>query len=187
MVGAYALSAAVHGAIETLTPSKRGELEITDALQVLIAAGRDVRHALHVPWWVDVGRPDQLLGANRRILEDTVSRQVQGRVDATSRVLGNVHLGTGSCVEGSTLIGPAVIGSNTVIVGSSIGPHASIGSGWDIGSASVADCVVLDNARIDGIALQASLIASDAEVAGVGSEGPASRMLVEEGGRIQLP
>ncbi len=115
LVGVYVFSPAIHPAIERISPSKRGELEITDAIQEIITGGGKVRSRVLKSWWLDTGKKDDMLEANRVVLDEMVNSDIKGRVDGASKIIGRVSIGEGSSIEGSTVRGPAVIGANTVI------------------------------------------------------------------------
>ena len=186
LVGTYAFSPSVHQAISRLEPSWRGELEITDALQLLIDGGGDVRSILLHQWWLDTGKSDDLLAANRVVLNETISRDLHGDIDCDSTVIGNVRLEKGACVKESTIHGPVVIGSGTTIVSSSIRPYTSIGDGCSIVHSAVAESVILNGTRIVDAFLEASLIGANAEVIGCGCEGHGRQVVVEEEGKVRL-
>jgi glucose-1-phosphate thymidylyltransferase len=131
LVGVYLFTPLIHEAVRAISPSGRGELEITDAIQYLIDQGREVRPHLVEGWWKDTGKLEDLLEANRLIMEDMPEERA-GTADGSSRLVGNVVLQEGSQVANSTVRGPAVIGRNSRVVDSFIGPYTSIGDGCTI-------------------------------------------------------
>jgi len=186
LVGIYAFSAEVHSVIEQLKPSWRGELEITDALQLLIDGGHDVRSLRLDQWWLDTGKSDDLLRANRMVLGEIRGGTREGRVDDESEVSGPVWLGRDASIERSVVHGPVVIGSGTRVVSSAIGPHTSLGPDCSISWSSVGDSVVLDRATIENVSLTASVVGAGARVAGSGPDSRAARIVVEEGGEFDI-
>jgi glucose-1-phosphate thymidylyltransferase len=128
MVGVYRFTPAIHEAVRSIEPSARGELEIVDALQWLIDRGDVVHHQRLDGWWLDTGKKDSLLEANRRVLE-SVTPAVEGEVDEASVVDGRVVLEAGATLVGTTVRGPAVIGAGATLVDSYVGPFTSIGPG----------------------------------------------------------
>ncbi len=114
LVGLYAFSPEIHRAIDQIKPSRRGELEITDAIQNLLVQGRSVKSAMLQSWWLDCGKNDDLLEANRTVLDEWVSREIRGTVDDTSQVGGRVLLEEGACIKHSEVRGPVVVGHGTV-------------------------------------------------------------------------
>jgi glucose-1-phosphate thymidylyltransferase len=148
VVGIYVFSPAIHRAIEQIKPSARGELEITDSIQQLINNGGQVLSQKLEGWWLDTGSRDDLLEANRIMLEEFVSRKVQGRVDSNSSVLGVVEIGEGTVVENSRISGPVSIGANCVIRNSVIRPLTSVGDNTVIEDSSVERSIILGDCRI---------------------------------------
>src|SRR4029079_12439058 len=106
LVGVYMLGAEVFDSVNRIKPSFRNELEITDAIQDLIDRGLTVRPHVVDGWWKDTGKLEDMLEANRLIL-DTLERRVEGSVDAESRVEGKVVIEPGAVLEHSVVRGPA--------------------------------------------------------------------------------
>ncbi|MCX6096839.1 MAG: glucose-1-phosphate thymidylyltransferase, partial [Candidatus Bipolaricaulota bacterium] len=126
IAGIYVFSSVIFSAIERIVPSTRGELEITDAIQRLIDdGGRVIPHTI-TGWWKDVGRPDDMIEANRLLL-DQLEPQVDGAVDGSSEIVGTVEIGRGARVTKSKLFGPAILGENVVLENAVVGPYVSFG------------------------------------------------------------
>ncbi len=186
MVGVYALRPAIHEAIAAIEPSARGELEIVDAIQWLIDDGQEVQHDLLEGWWLDTGKKDSLLEANRRVLE-TLDARIQGKVDDDSTIDGRVVLEAGASLEGSTVRGPAIIGSGTRIIDSYVGPFTSIASDVTIIGSEIEGSVLLERVRLDGVGrLVDSLIGRDSEVIRSGRPPRASRLLLGDHCSVDL-
>lgn len=151
LVGIYIFSAKIHEAIEKIKPSKRGELEITDAIQELINMGCNVESFVLSTWWLDTGKKDDLLTANAIVLDKWLKGNIDGRVDGASKILGRVAVGEGSVIKGSTIRGPAMIGKNTEIENSFIGPYTSIGDSVNIKKSSIEHSVVMNGSEIKDI------------------------------------
>ena len=165
LVGIYFFSPKIHGAIDRIRPSARGELEITDAIQELLEQGCSVlSHQLN-SWWLDTGKKDDLLTANSVVLDEWVERELLGQIDEESQVSGRVRLGKNSKVIKSTIRGPVVIGEKVQIENSFIGPFTSIGNGCRILSSVMEHCVLLENARIEQVdRLEDSLVGKGSSV-----------------------
>src|SRR4029078_5409768 len=97
----------------------------TDTIQHMIERGLVVRPHVHHGWWLDTGKKDDMLEANRTIPE-TIERSVEGEI-VESTVEGRVVVAPGAKVVRSQIRGPAVIGSGAQIVDSYIGPYSAIG------------------------------------------------------------
>jgi len=148
LVGVYIFSSHIHEAIERIKPSKRGELEITDAIQELILMGHRVKSFVLKDWWLDTGKKDDLLTANAIVLDEWGIKKISGTIDKATRILGRVSLGRNSSVKTSTIRGPVVIGENTCIEHSFIGPHTSIGDNSRIINSSIEHSVILNGSEV---------------------------------------
>lgn len=150
LVGIYCFSAAIHDAIATLQPSPRGELEITDAIQRLIDSHKAVEARQLQSWWLDTGKKDDLLEANRIVLDACLTCEMQGVLEENSQVIGRVSVGPGTRIINSTIRGPVTIGQDCYIENAFIGPYSSL-----------ADQVVLKNVEIEhSVLLQGAEIAN---------------------------
>jgi glucose-1-phosphate thymidylyltransferase len=110
LVGVYMFGPDVFESVRRIRPSLRNELEITDAIQDLIDRGLEVRPHIVDGWWKDTGKLEDMLEANRLIL-DTIERRVEGQVDERSRIEGKVIVEPGAIVEDSVVRGPAIVGA----------------------------------------------------------------------------
>ena len=151
LIGVYVFSAKIHEAIEGLSPSPRGELEITDAIQRLIDWNLPVESHIVQEWWLDTGKKDDLLAANTVVLDQWLKADIQGKVDSTSQIAGRVKVGRGSKIINSKIRGPVIVGEEVVIEDSFVGPYSSIGNGAQIMQSVVEHCVLLENCQITGI------------------------------------
>jgi glucose-1-phosphate thymidylyltransferase len=151
LVGIYIFSPKIHDAIERIKPSKRGELEITDAIQELITMGCNVESFILDMWWLDTGKKDDMLTANAIVLDEWLKSNINGNVNGKSRILGRVDIARGAVIKDSTIRGPVIIGENTVIENSFIGPHTSIGNNVSIIKSSVEHSVIMDHSELRNI------------------------------------
>lgn len=187
LVGIYFFTPAIHESISRISPSWRGELEITDAIQNLLDAGGEVLSDRIDSWWLDTGKKDDLLTANTVVLDEWVTRRIEGEVDAQSQVTGRVQLGRGSRVINSTVRGPIVVGENVLVENSFIGPFTSIGSGCLIVSSVLEHCVLLENARIEQVdRLEDSLIGKNSVVLKDDKVHQAYRLMIGDDSEVQL-
>jgi glucose-1-phosphate thymidylyltransferase len=151
LVGVYMFGPEVFESVNRITPSFRNELEITDAIQDLIDRGLTVRPHIVDGWWKDTGKLEDMLEANRLILE-TFERRVDGAVDAESRVEGKVVVEMGAVIERSTVRGPAIIGRGARIVGAYVGPFTSIGNDVEIKDSEIEHSIVLEGSSVRDLA-----------------------------------
>jgi glucose-1-phosphate thymidylyltransferase len=186
LVGVYLFDATIHEAVRAIEPSGRGELEITDAIQWLLAQGHTVRHHVLHGWWLDTGKKDPLLESNRRILE-TIDARTDGKVDELSTIEGRVVIETGAEIIGSRIRGPAIIGESTKVVNSYVGPFTSIAAHCEIRDAELDHSVVLEDSRIVGIAgITDSLIGREVEVTRSGQRPRALRLMLGDHSAVDL-
>jgi glucose-1-phosphate thymidylyltransferase len=165
LVGIYLFTPLIHKAIAKIKPSWRGELEITDAIQKLLDMGKKVRSHILTGWWLDTGKKDDLLEANRVVLDSLLKRDVKGEIDSKSKIVGRVEIEKGAKVENSTVRGPVSIATGCQIKNSFIGPFTSIGAGTVIEDSSIGHSVILENSRIYRIErLEDSLIGTRVEL-----------------------
>ena len=159
LVGIYMFDKNILTAADAITPSWRGELEITDAIQWLVDNEFTVHPYVHHGWWIDTGRPDDMLNANDHVLEE-IAYYVDGTIDADSNVDKRVRVEAGAEIVNSIVRGPAIIGKNSRIVNSYIGPFTSIAHDVVIENSEIEHSMVLENSSIKDIEarIQDSLI-----------------------------
>jgi glucose-1-phosphate thymidylyltransferase len=148
LVGVYLFKPAIHRAIDRIKPSWRGELEITDAIQELLDMNHSVESHILSGWWLDTGKKDDMLEANRVVLDDLLKRNVQVKVSAGSKVEGRVAVSTGTVIENSTVRGPTSIAENCRIINSFVGPYTSIAAGTTVENSAIYHSIILENCRI---------------------------------------
>jgi glucose-1-phosphate thymidylyltransferase len=165
LVGVYMFGKAVFDSVKRIKPSARNELEITEAIQDLIDRGLEVRPHIVEGWWKDTGKLEDLLEANRLIL-DTIDRRVEGTVDEESRVEGKVIVERGATIERSVVRGPVIIGADARVSGAYIGPFTSIGNGVELKDTEIEHSIVLEGAKITdlGTRIEDSLIGRNVRI-----------------------
>jgi glucose-1-phosphate thymidylyltransferase len=162
-------------------------LEITDTIQRLIDSGKRVESHILEGWWLDTGKKDDLLEANRVVLDDYLKRDIKGEVDSQSQIVGRVEIGQGAKVENSTIRGPASIAEDCRIRNSLIGPFTSIGAGTVIEHSSIEHSVILENCHVSGIErLADSVIGRGTEVAKGGQNFKAVRLFIGDDASVEL-
>ncbi|MGW7261311.1 glucose-1-phosphate thymidylyltransferase [Streptomyces sp. NPDC054834] len=186
LVGVYLFSPAIHEAVRAIEPSRRGELEITDAIQWLIDAGRDVRSTTISGYWKDTGNVTDMLEVNRSVLE-TLERRIDGTVDDDSEIIGRVRIEPGAKVTGSRIVGPVVVGANTVITDSYVGPFTSIAGDCRIEDSEIEYSIVLRDSSMSGVRrVEASLIGRNVEVTPAPRKPAAHRFVLGDHSKVQI-
>lgn len=152
LVGVYFFSPAIHEAIASIQPSPRGELEITDAIQKLIDSQKIVESVQLQGWWLDTGKKDDLLEANRIILDTNLTIEkagnIENNVDEKSQITGRVTIDESSKIINSTIRGPVIVGKNCHIENCFVGPYTSIGNEVTLIDANLEHTVILEGAKI---------------------------------------
>ena len=151
LVGVYMFGPQVFESVNRIKPNFRHELEITDAIQDLIDRGLTVRLHIVEGWWKDTGKLEDMLEANRLIL-DTLERRLDGTVDGDSRVEGKVVIEPGAVIERSVIRGPAIIGHRARIAHAYVGPFTSIGADVEISDSEIEHSIVLEGSSVRDLA-----------------------------------
>jgi glucose-1-phosphate thymidylyltransferase len=191
LVGVYFFTPLIFDSISKLAPSRRGEFEITDAIQSLLRARRNVEHRFIEGWWKDTGTPEDILEANRLILDEKLrSSEIQGHVEDEAVVQGRVRIDAGARIsKGSTIRGPAYIGKETTIEpGTYVGPYTSIGNRCKISSCEIENSIVMDECQIRASQrITDSIIGTGTEISAHENNLPkAYRLVLGERSQMQL-
>ncbi len=185
LVGVYLFDDSILEAAATLRPSWRNELEITEAIQWLIDQGRTVRAEMVTGYWKDTGRPEDLLEANRMLLS-TLEPRVLGEVDPESVLEGLVVVEAGAKVVRSRVVGPAIVGEGTLVEDATIGPNVALSSGCRVVASEIADSIVMEGSRIEGVrTLRDSILGRNADVRHSGTRGE-KRLVVGDQSRVEI-
>lgn len=188
LTGIYFLTPKIFKMVRRLKPSWRGELEITEALQLLIDNGYNVGYKFVEGWWKDTGTVEDIIEANRLILDD-LNPKIEGTVEGKNCVQGRVVIGDGSVVNRGALIrGPALIGKNTMIGdGVYVGPYTSIGNNVKLKKGEIENSIVMDDCLIEiNGKLIDSLIGPSTEIT-TNMKGPKGhKLIVGESSKIVL-
>ena len=187
LVGVYLFNARVFDAVKAIKPSARGELEITDAIQWLVDNGCDVLPHVIGGWWKDTGKLEDMLEANR-IMLDTIESDLLGEYDEDSEIHGRVRLGKGSRLVNSIVRGPAVIGESCEIVDAYIGPYTSVGDGCKVLGSEIEHSIMLAGSRIEncGSRLADSLLGVNAVVRKAGRVPAAYHMMLGDNSEVEI-
>jgi glucose-1-phosphate thymidylyltransferase len=186
LVGVYMFTPAVHEAAQAISPSQRGELEITDAIQHLVDAGLRVEPHVVEGWWKDTGRLEDMLEANRLVL-DTLEPRTEGEL-IDSQVEGRVIVEAGARLERSTVRGPAVVGAGARLTDAYIGPYTAIGRDCVIENAEVEHSILLEGSSVRGLAgrMESSLLGRNVAVSRDDRQPRAYRFMVGDNSEISI-
>ncbi|HEX2085199.1 MAG TPA: glucose-1-phosphate thymidylyltransferase [Solirubrobacteraceae bacterium] len=186
LVGVYMFTAGIHDAARAIEPSARGELEITDAIQHLVDTGQRVEPHIVQGWWKDTGRLDDMLEANRLVL-DTIESRVEGvMVDAHTH--GRVIVEPGARLERSTVRGPAIIGAGARLTDCYIGPYTAVGNDCVIDRAEVEHSILLEGSVVEGLdgRMESSLLGRNVRVGRSVGQPRAFRFMVGDNSEIGI-
>jgi glucose-1-phosphate thymidylyltransferase len=187
LVGVYMFTAAVHDAARAIEPSPRGELEITDAIQYLVDSGARVEPHIVRGWWKDTGRLDDMLEANRLVL-DTIETRIDGDL-IDSQVDGRVIVEAGARLERSTVRGPAIIGAGARLTDAYVGPYTAIGDRCEIESAEVEHSILLADSTVRDLhgRMESSLLGRNVRIGRDRLQPRAYRFMVGDNSEIAIP
>jgi glucose-1-phosphate thymidylyltransferase len=186
LVGVYMFTPAVHEAARAISPSARGELEITDAIQHLLDAGMRVEPHVVRGWWKDTGRLEDMLEANRLIL-DNLSERIEGEL-IDSQVEGRVVIERGARLERTTVRGPAIVGADARLSDCYVGPYTAIGERCSIARAEVEHSILLTGASVSDLdgRLESSLLGRNVTVRRGDRQPRAYRLMVGDNSDISI-
>ena len=186
LVGVYMFTSVVHDAARAIEPSGRGELEITDAIQHLVDNGRRVEPHIVKGWWKDTGRLEDMLAANRLVL-DTVQARVEGEL-IESQVDGRVVIEPGARLERSTVRGPAIIGAGARLTDCYVGPYTAVGANCSIENAEVEHSILLEGSSVRDLAgrMESSLLGRNVSVRRDHRQPRAYRFLVGDNSEVAI-
>jgi glucose-1-phosphate thymidylyltransferase len=187
LVGVYMFTACVHAAARAIEPSARGELEITDAIQRLVDDGRRVEPHIVKGWWKDTGRLEDMLAANRLVL-DTIQTRLEGEL-IESQVDGRVVIEAGARLERSSVRGPAIIGAGARLSDCYVGPYTAVGEGCEISGAEVEHSILLAGSAVHDLdgRMESSLLGRNVKVGHDRRQPRAYRFMVGDNSEIGIP
>jgi len=187
LVGVYLFDSSIFEAVNAIKPSKRGELEITDAIQYLIDKKYRVDSSVVDGWWKDTGKLEDILEANRLLL-DNIETKIMGQVDLNSKVEGKVFIDEGAEIIASCIRGPAVIGKNCRIKDSFIGPYTSVYNEVVIDKSEVGNSIILWKSKLEDIRrVEDSLIGKEVQISKTDQKPSAYKIMVGDCSKIEIP
>jgi glucose-1-phosphate thymidylyltransferase len=186
LVGVYMFTHKIHASARAIKPSGRGELEITDAIQQLVDRGLRVEPHIVRGWWKDTGRLEDMLEANRLILDNLIERIDGELID--SRADGRVVIEAGARLERTRVRGPAIIGAGALLRDCYVGPYTAIGENCTISGAEVEHSILLAGCSVcdlDG-RMESSLLGRNVSVRRGDRQPRAYRFMVGDNSDISI-
>jgi glucose-1-phosphate thymidylyltransferase len=187
LVGVYMFDKNIFDAAKAIKPSKRGELEITDAIQWLLDHKFTVHPHIVKGWWKDTGKIEDMLEANRTVL-DTFERDVRGNIQGSSAIEGKVVIEDGAQIIDAVVRGPAIIGRDARVTHAYVGPYTSIGNGCSLENCEIENSIVLENstiAYVDG-RIEASLIGKNVKITRTHRKPAAYRFMLGDNSEVGI-
>ena len=187
LVGVYLFSRCVFDAVRAIQPSRRGELEITDAIQHLISSGKRVRSHVIEGWWKDTGKVEDMLEGNRMMLA-ALETKIEGQVDDATAIEGMVRIGKGAVVERSRLRGPLIIGDGARVADAYVGPFTSLGPGVELRGCEIEHSIVLERSRLISVPvrMESSLIGKEVVITASEARPRAHRLIIGDSSQVEL-
>ncbi len=166
VIGIYFLTPKIFDIIDNLKPSWRGELEITEALQLLMDNGNKIEYDTVTGWWKDTGTPEDIIHANKLVL-DSIGTENQFLIDCDAEIKKNIVIGKGTIISSDCiLVGPIIIGNNCSIDSKvKLGPYVSIGDNCNLKQCTIQDSIIMAGCIIDAkVDFESSIIAHGSEI-----------------------
>ena len=188
VTGIYFLTPKIFDVIDNLNPSWRNELEITDALDILLGKNHNINFEMITEYWKDTGTPEDILHANGQILEK-MEEYFYGTRKNGVKISGKLIVGKNSRIESNVSIrGPVLIGENCIInSGVTIGPNTSIGDNSEISNCSIENTILMKNCKIDLQGkIKNSIISNNSEIIQGKISNEEKIFLLGEGTKISL-
>ena len=177
VTGIYLLTPLIFEVIDNLKPSWRNELEITDALDNLLKQNDNIGYETITDYWKDTGTPEDILNANRQVLDHITHKQKCIFDESLGKLLNLPRMET------------SIIGKNCKIDESTlIGPHVSIGDDTIISSGVVIEnSIIMSGCKIDGgLNIKDSIISANCHLYGNNKDKTKKLFLLGEGTKITL-
>ena len=188
VTGIYFLTPKIFDVFARLKPSWRNELEITDALQILLEEKNKIEFEMITDYWKDTGTPQDIIHANMVILKK-MTPYFKGKKADDVIIRGNVMVGDETIIgSGVEIEGPAIIGNNCLIdANSRIGPNTSIGNNSKIRKCNIENSIIMSNCEINlDVNIKDSIIALNSDIRTNQENKTEKIFLLGEGTRISL-
>lgn len=187
ITGVYVFDKSIFSAILNTKMSKRGELEITDAIQKQMDLGGKVSYELIKGWWKDAGKLQDILEANRLILDD-IEHSVNTSPREDSIYSGKLQIGKNVSIKNSIITGPVTIADDVNIENCFIGPYTCISQGVSIVNCEIENCIILENSSLLDVdkRISNSLIGKSVLIRGAKRRPYTNSFLIGDNSEIQL-
>ncbi len=187
VTGIYVYDSSIFDAVNSIQPSARGELEISDAHQYLLSNGMKVCYSEITGWWKDTGKPSDLLQANHLVLENMESR-IEGNVDEESTLTGRVVVEPGAKIVNSHIRGPVALGANVCVENSYIGPYTAIAHDCVIRNSEVEYSIIMQESQIldVGIRIENSLLGRDVQIVRSAAKPRTHKFMIGDQSRVEV-
>lgn len=187
ITGVYLFDKSIFKAIDSIKPSQRGELEITDAIQKQLETGGKVTYELISGWWKDTGNLQDILEANRLML-DGIDSEVKSLQEDKSVFIGRVQIGSNVIVKNCVIMGPVAIADDATITNSYIGPYASLDRAVRVNDCEIENSIVLEKAEIDSVQkrISGSLIGRNVKIKALNKRPHSHAFVVGDDSEIYL-
>ena len=188
VTGIYLLTPKIFTIIENLKPSWRNELEITDALDILLNQNDNLSFEIITDYWKDTGTPQDIIHANGEIIKN-IPEYFYGKKSENTKISGKVLAGKNSVIgENVTIHGPVIIGENCNInSGVIIGPNTSIGDNSIINRGNIQNSIIMENCEIDSVTkIRDSIISNNSKIIQSDKSTGEKIFLLGEGTKIYL-
>ncbi len=184
VTGIYFLTTKFFDIFSRLKPSWRNELEITDALQMMLEEDNIVNFEMITDYWKDTGTPDDIIHANGEVLRKEAEKQ---NTEERFESMGIIY-GEGSTIDRKNVHvnGPVLLGKNCHISSGSIGPNVSVGDNSKLINCNIQNSIIMENCVIDSnMKIRDSIIASNSSIT-TDSNNDEKVLLLGEGTKISL-
>jgi glucose-1-phosphate thymidylyltransferase len=187
LAGEYIFTPEIFHRISTLRPSPSGEYEITDAIQNLLERGKRVSSHILTGWWLDTGKKEDLLEANKVVLNEYLKPGLLGEIDSPSRISGRVEIGRDSRIQNSQIEGPVSIAENCHIDHSIIRAYTSIGRSTIIRNSIIDNSIILGDSLISNVDhIHNSVLGREVTIEGKSNPLEATTLFIGDQSQIQL-
>ena len=186
VTGIYFLTSKIFKIIDDLKPSWRNELEITDALDILLEKNHNLSYEIITDYWKDTGTPEDIIHANGQLIEK-MNDSFLGKKENNVKITGKVIVGRNSIIKSDVVItGPVIIGENCIInPGVILGPNTSIGDNSQLSRCKINDSIIMKNCKIDlNVHMINSIISDNSQIIKSDQSGDEKIFLLGEGTKI---